>query len=175
MKGAYVVHPVVSVDRSHADLQFENNYFTEMCMGSEAGSYLRRIDFVYHSTLGLRVIKKKIRIRRVSNPNARRYIKVVYCYLGSEIAVPYRIDTPQSIRVLGYDPRHTDIHPAGEDFFIDNLLARLHFVIVTFRWNSLVPRELEFPFPGSLASTVDSCTCLVFRILSEPCRSGSGG
>ena len=26
---------------------------------SEAGSYLRRIDFVYHSTLGLRVIKKK--------------------------------------------------------------------------------------------------------------------
>ena len=35
-----------------------NNY-TEMCSGSEAGSYLRRIDFVYHSTLGVRVIKKK--------------------------------------------------------------------------------------------------------------------
>jgi len=30
-----------------------------MCSGSEAGSYLRRIDFVYHSTLGVRVIKKK--------------------------------------------------------------------------------------------------------------------
>ena len=30
-----------------------------MCSGSEAGSYLRLIDFVYHSTLGLRVIKKK--------------------------------------------------------------------------------------------------------------------
>ena len=28
-------------------------------LGSEAGSYLRLIDFVYHSTLGLRVIKKK--------------------------------------------------------------------------------------------------------------------
>jgi len=39
--------------------QFENNYFTEMCCGSEAGSYLRLMDFVYHSTLGLRVIKKK--------------------------------------------------------------------------------------------------------------------
>ena len=38
---------------------FENNYFTEMCSGSEAGSYVRFIDFVYHSTLGLRVIKKK--------------------------------------------------------------------------------------------------------------------
>ena len=39
--------------------QFENNYFTEMCSGSEAGSYLWLIDLVYHSTLGLRVIKKK--------------------------------------------------------------------------------------------------------------------
>jgi len=38
--------------------QFENDYFTEMCSGSEAGSYLRLIDFVYHSTLGVRVIKK---------------------------------------------------------------------------------------------------------------------
>ena len=34
---------------------------SEMCSGSEAGSYLRLIDFVYHSTLGLRVIKKKKR------------------------------------------------------------------------------------------------------------------
>jgi len=38
--------------------EFENNY-TEMCSGTEAGSYLRPIDFVYHSPLGLRVIKKK--------------------------------------------------------------------------------------------------------------------
>ena len=30
----------------------------EMCSGSEAGSYLRLIDFVYHSTLGLGVIKR---------------------------------------------------------------------------------------------------------------------
>jgi len=30
-----------------------------MCSGSEAGSYVRLIDSVYHSTLGLRVIKKK--------------------------------------------------------------------------------------------------------------------
>jgi len=30
-----------------------------MCSGSEAGSYLRLIDFVYHSTLGLRVIKRE--------------------------------------------------------------------------------------------------------------------
>ena len=30
-----------------------------MCSVSEAGSYLRLIKLVYHSTLGLRVIKKK--------------------------------------------------------------------------------------------------------------------
>ena len=36
-----------------------NNYFTEMCSSSEAGSYSRLIVFVYHSTLGLRVFKKK--------------------------------------------------------------------------------------------------------------------
>ena len=30
-----------------------------MCSGSEAGSYLRLMDFVYHSTLGLRAIHKR--------------------------------------------------------------------------------------------------------------------
>jgi len=29
-----------------------------MCSGSEAGSYFRLIDFLYHSTLGLRVTQK---------------------------------------------------------------------------------------------------------------------
>jgi len=41
---------------------FKNNYFTEMCCGSETGSYLMLIDFVHHSTLGLRVIKKKKKV-----------------------------------------------------------------------------------------------------------------
>ena len=40
-------------------VQFKNNHFTELCSGSEAGSYLRLIDLAYHSTLGLRVMKKK--------------------------------------------------------------------------------------------------------------------
>ena len=39
-------------------MRVENNYFTEMCSGSEEGSYLRLMA-VYHSTLGLREIKKK--------------------------------------------------------------------------------------------------------------------
>jgi len=33
-----------------------------MCSGSEAGLYLRLIDFVYQSTLGLRVTKKRRRV-----------------------------------------------------------------------------------------------------------------
>ena len=40
-----------------------DNYFTKKCSGSEAGWYSRLIDFVYHSTLGLRVIKRKKKIR----------------------------------------------------------------------------------------------------------------
>jgi len=37
-----------------------------MFSGSEAGSYLRLMDCVYHSTLGLRVIKKKKKKEGVS-------------------------------------------------------------------------------------------------------------
>ena len=37
--------------------------------------------------------------------------------------------------------------------FIDNLLVRLHFIIVTIMWTGLAPEEFEFPFPGSLPST----------------------
>jgi len=39
------------------------------------------------------------------------------------------------------------------EFFIDNLLARNHFIIVMIRWTGLAPWEFEFPFPGSLTST----------------------
>jgi len=43
--------------------------------------------------------------------------------------------------------------PAKREFFIDNLLVRIHFIIVMIRWTGLAPREFEFPFPGSLTST----------------------
>ena len=36
--------------------------------------------------------------------------------------------------------------------FIDNLLVRIHFIIVMIRWTGLAPWEFEFPFPGSLTS-----------------------
>ena len=37
----------------------EKNYFTEMYSGYEVRSYLKRINFVHHSTPGLEVIQKK--------------------------------------------------------------------------------------------------------------------
>jgi len=39
--------------------------------GSEAGSYLRLNDFVYHSTLGLRAIKKKKGADQVAEAEGR--------------------------------------------------------------------------------------------------------
>ena len=39
------------------------------------------------------------------------------------------------------------------EFFIDNLLVRIHFIIVMIRWTGLAPWEFEFPFPGGLTST----------------------
>ena len=40
--------------------------------------------------------------------------------------------------------------PAQErEFFFDNLLVRIHFIIVMIRWTGLAPWEFEFPFPSS--------------------------
>ena len=39
------------------------------------------------------------------------------------------------------------------EFFIDNLLVRIHFIIMIIRWTGLAPWEFGFPFPGSLTST----------------------
>ena len=38
------------------------------------------------------------------------------------------------------------------NFFIDNLLVQIHFIIVMIRWTGLAPWGIEFPFPGSLTS-----------------------
>ena len=35
-------------------------------------------------------------------------------------------------------------------FFIDNLLIRIHFIIVMVRWTGLAPWEFEFPFQAAL-------------------------
>jgi len=54
------------------------------------------------------------------------------------------------------------------EFFIDNLLVRIHFIIVTIRWTGLAPWEFEFPFPGSLTSTF-----LAGRVPAQPGQLGA--
>ena len=44
-------------------------------------------------------------------------------------------------------------NPSEREFFIDNLLVRIHFIIEMIWWTSLAPWDFEFPFPGSLIST----------------------
>jgi len=39
------------------------------------------------------------------------------------------------------------------EFFIDNLLVRIHFIVVMIRWTGLATWEFEFFFLGSLTST----------------------
>ena len=39
------------------------------------------------------------------------------------------------------------------NFFIDNLLVRIHLIVVMISWTGLAPWAFEFPFPGSLATT----------------------
>jgi len=78
--------------------------------------------------------------------------KILARRLGGHGADAAEVPTAESVtlsRVL----RH-DWSPSPErEFVIDNLLVRIHFIIVMIRWTGLAPREVEFPFPGSLAST----------------------
>jgi len=43
--------------------------------------------------------------------------------------------------------------PRQREFVVDNLLVRIHFIIVMIRWTGLAPWEFEFHFSGSLTST----------------------
>jgi len=55
---------------------------------------------------------------------------------------------------MRFFPSKTSCTPPRErEFFVDNLLVRIHFIIVMIRWTGVAPREFEFPFPGSLTST----------------------
>jgi len=54
---------------------------------------------------------------------------------------------------LEVSPARCRANPAERELFIDNLLVRIHFIIVMIRWTGVAPWEFEFPFPGSLTST----------------------
>ena len=58
-----------------------------------------------------------------------------------------RLDIRDKVRASTFATR------CEREFYIDNLLVRVHFVIVMIRWTGLAPWEFEPPFPGSLTST----------------------
>ena len=83
-------------------------------------------------------------------------------------------------RCLGVDDHFTEIvdlwlQLAGRgdgtvrerEFFIDNLLVRIHFIIEMIWWTGLVPWEFEFPFPGSRTSLRSLGTGML-RNLTKP-------
>jgi len=80
------------------------------------------------------------------------------------LCVPYSLDSgPQSP-----DPEAGAVE---REFFIDNLLVRIHCIIVMIRWTGLAPWGFEFPFPGSLTSAFLSRGCTEGR--ARPWRAQS--
>ena len=60
--------------------------------------------------------------------------------LGSIQSPPYR----GGVQMLKHE----------RELFIDNLLVRIYLIIEMIRWTGLAPWGFEFPFPGSLTSTI---------------------
>ena len=54
----------------------------------------------------------------------------------------------------------------AREFFIEDLLVRIHFIIVMIRWIGIAPWEFELHFQGSLTSTF-----LGFSLDLAPCET----
>ena len=50
-------------------------------------------------------------------------------------------------------PRFSTEVDREREFFIDNLLVGILFIVVMIRWTGLAPWEFEFPFTGILTYT----------------------
>jgi len=149
-----------------------------MCSGSEAGSYLRLIDFMYHSTLGLRVIKKKtergMRAARRPRLRAARFSRLfitmnrlhdtVWSFFWPRDTVwllwsrqCWSRDTVW-LRQCWFGLVNALLRAArfSRHFITMNrlhretsLLVRIHFIIVMSRWTGLAPWEFESASRGS--------------------------
>ena len=48
--------------------------------------------------------------------------------------------------------RRLDPEEVEKEFFVDNLLVQIHFIVGMIRWTGLARWEFEFPFPSSSSS-----------------------
>jgi len=83
----------------------------------------------------------------------RERVCVCVCVGERETCLGERVLVPRACRKLIAMISQHGPCGAEREFFIDNLLVRIHFVIVMIRWTGLAPWKFEFPFPGSLTST----------------------
>jgi len=72
---------------------------------------------------------------------------------GENPPKPRQRGTMRAGEAAGVVQRRSRVAAGEREFFIDNLLVRIHLIIVMIRWTGLAPWEFEFPFPGSLIST----------------------
>ena len=88
-----------------------------------------------------------VRIVPVTVPRASRSCK--HFQDGFDVHLLQRVRTAP-VRITSRGAHR----PAAErEFFIDNLLVRIPFIIDMIWWSGLAPWKFEFPFPGSLTST----------------------
>jgi len=87
-----------------------------MCSGSEAGSCLRLIESAH---LGRAELLHELLL----GVEARREVPQLHLVLQQPLPPPVCV--------------------VEREFFIDNLLVRIHFIIVMIRWTGLAPWEFE--------------------------------
>ena len=99
-----------------------------------------------------RSLSRKLRDTRVNEPQIRPRLGTT-AYV-CEVVVLERGNRMCVVRAVHM--RHKVVGVwwwCGREFFIDNLLVRIHFIIEMVWWTGLAPWEFEFPFPGSHIST----------------------
>ena len=76
------------------------------------------------------------------------------CYSLAVGSPCYNLEAPPATTVLhpNRESRH-GYEPRKREFFIDNLLIRIHLIIEMAGWTGPAPWEFEFPYPGSFVST----------------------
>jgi len=101
---------------------------------------IQRTEFIALDLPGFTAIEKEVEV--FSTPEG--YFRTGFWSEGAE-----RFTFPAILDL----PANTKVSSEQREFFIDNPLVRIHFIIVLIRWTGLAPWEFEFPFPGSLTST----------------------
>ena len=84
-------------------------------------------------------------IIRTNPQRETKFLRVLSIFSVTEFSEP-------GVLAFGVSTTNTLTLYREREFCIENLLVRIHLIIVMIRWTGLAPWEFEFPFPGSLTS-----------------------